>query len=84
MGGDISRFIERGEQSRQLTVGAQRAMKKKEKKENWGEEGGPKEKGGTDTVTHDKRLPIDLPLGCRSACAEKKNYNFKELKHILF
>lgn len=32
MGGDISRFIERGEQSRQLTVGAQRAMKKKGRK----------------------------------------------------
>lgn len=32
MGGDISRFIERGERSRQLTVGAQRAKKKKERK----------------------------------------------------
>lgn len=42
MGGDISRFIERGEQSRQLTVGAQRAMKKKGRKPGGG--GGTKGK----------------------------------------
>lgn len=55
MGGDISRFIERGEQSRQLTVGAQRAMKKKEKKKKTGGRRGDQRKKVERTPLHTTR-----------------------------
>lgn len=38
-------------------------------------------KVGTDTATQHKSIPIDLPLGLTSACAEKNNYNFEEVRH---
>lgn len=41
-------------------------------------------KVGTDTATQHKSIPIDLPLGLTSACAEKNNYNFEEVRHNFF
>lgn len=41
-------------------------------------------KVGTDTATQHKSIPIDLPLGLTSACAEKNNYNFEEVRHNFY
>ena len=51
MGGDISRFFERRERFRQLTLGAQRAKKK----ENWGGGGGDQRKKVERTPLHTTR-----------------------------